>query len=179
VPATPPAVDAGAVRERLDHARVAMLWRLSRGDGRSAARGSALAVMDRNATSAVYEQARTGERAGMESTTEIVGYRRVTSARPCGACLALSSQRRATDQGLDVHDRCSCSAEPIVRAVREQVFRPDGAARVAAMSDEELAATFRGTGGAEKAALVRSRGVEALVAYANGQLVEAPLATIT
>lgn len=90
----------------------------------------------------------------------IVGWRRVTSGNACGACLgAATGAIHETDQVLDVHDHCRCSAEPVVRGVRERVRRPTGPELFDRLTEAQQGQLFHGRGGAEKAALIRSGDV--------------------
>lgn len=92
----------------------------------------------------------------MAASDRIEGWRRITSGKPCGACLALASETRATDQDLMIHPACSCTAEPVVRGVTETIRRPSGAERFAELTVDEQDALFAGRGGATKADLIRS-----------------------
>lgn len=92
-------------------------------------------------------------------TTEdrVIGWRRVTSSAPCGACIgAATGAIQETDQLLLAHPRCRCTKEPVVRGVREHVQRPTGQAMWDAMSPGEQDNLFAGTGGKAKADLIRS-----------------------
>jgi hypothetical protein len=105
----------------------------------------------------------------MQADDRIDGWRRVTSPRPCGACLALATETvLPPTERLHQHNGCRCTAEPRVRGVRETVFRPTGRQLFDGMSPAEQDQLFAGRGGAAKADLIRSGRVplEALVARA-------------
>lgn len=96
----------------------------------------------------------------MEESSQVKGKRRVTSANACGACLALADgQVMDLGEHLRVHGHCRCITEPVVKGVRERVWRPTGRQSFDAMTPEEQAALFHGRGGAEKAELLRSGAV--------------------
>lgn len=80
------------------------------------------------------------------------GWQRQTSAKPCGACLGLAARGpRRTDEGLQIHANCSCTAVPIVGGVRSTVSLVTGAAlweRMAPAEQDELL-------GPERAELLR------------------------
>lgn len=104
----------------------------------------------------------------MADTPEVKGWRRVTRPNACGACLALANGV-VMDPGarLKVHGNCRCTAEPVVRGVRDRYIRPTGEEIFRAMSPKQQAELFRGRGGEEKAELLRSGAVPfaALVAH--------------
>lgn len=86
----------------------------------------------------------------MAADTRVVGYRRVTSGSGCGACLALAGAVSRDGEPMPVHDRCNCTAEPVVRGVPDRVKRPTGDELFDRMSPDEQDARF-----GEKAAAVR------------------------
>jgi hypothetical protein len=116
----------------------------------------------------------------------VTGWRRVPSRNACGACLALASGEARSKADLpETHGCCRCTAEPVVRGVRERIIRPTGREIFDAYSHAEQAALFHGRGGAEKAELIRSGAVpfDALIqrdemAVTSDQFTEAPLAAL-
>lgn len=96
----------------------------------------------------------------MRDEDRIAGWRRVTSRNACGACLALADGVvRDPGDVLETHGHCRCTAEPVVRGVRERIRRPTGREHFDALSHEEQDALFHGRGGAEKAELIRAGAV--------------------
>lgn len=97
----------------------------------------------------------------LKAERRVAGWRRVTRGAPCGACLALSARGlRRTDDGLQVHAGCACTAEPVVAGVRERIVRPAGRELFDRLPPAEQARLFEGTGGEAKAALIRSGEVD-------------------
>lgn len=164
--------------EALRAVPAAVYWRLSRRAGRVAALAYGVDTTIRVSRAAVSEASRAALRDQMIAQPAVVGWRRVTSGKPCGACLALAGQRMTDSDVFETHDRCSCSAEPIVRGVRERATRPTGQQMFEQMTGAQRAELFEGTGGAAKARLVDERGLDALISRLNGQLVETPLAAL-
>jgi hypothetical protein len=70
-------------------------------------------------------QARETLAATIQQDDRIIGWRRVT-AGGCLACVAASDVTYGDAEPLLVHDGCQCTAEPIVRGVRDRVSRPAG-----------------------------------------------------
>lgn len=160
----------------LHSAPVALLWRLGRGDGRSAALASGMDRAIRVSRGAVMTSARSVIAERVEREPRISGWRRVTASKPCGACLARSGVLMTSAVVFETHDRCGCHAEPVLRDVPERVQRPTGQQRWDAMSPAERAELLHGAGGATKAAAVTD--VNQLVAHVHGQMVEAPLRAV-
>ena len=123
----------------------------------------------------------------LRADDRIVGYRRVTSANACGACLAAATGAiHDSDVTLDVHGHCRCSHEPVVRGARDRFRRPTGREIFDAKTPEEQDALFTGRGGAEKAELIRSGAVafDALItrspmATVDDAITETPLQALT
>ena len=157
-------------------APVALLWRLGRGDGRSAAVTTGMDRAIRVTRGSVMVSSRSVVAERVEREAKITGWRRVTASTPCGACLARSGVLMSSSVVFETHDRCSCHAEPVLKGVPERVQRPTGQQRWDAMSPAERADLLRGAGGAAKAAAVTD--VNQLVAHVHGQMVEAPLRAV-
>lgn len=123
----------------------------------------------------------------IKTDRRLVGWRRVTSGNACGACLgAATGAIHKTDVVLDVHDHCRCTAEPVVRGVRERVHRRTGKELFDGMSPSQQDVLFHGRGGADKADLIRSGTVslEDLVTRSPmqripDQITETPLEALT
>lgn len=97
----------------------------------------------------------------IEDDERVVGWRRLTTRDPCGACLALATgEVLRPDVSLRRHPHCRCVAEAVVAGVQEVVFRPTGEQIFTAMAPADQDALFHGRGGAEKAALLRSGEVQ-------------------
>jgi hypothetical protein len=184
-PATPPTGSdlddpepfAGNTRAALATAPAALLWRLGRRDGRPAALASGVSRATRVTRTSVMEAARTVQQQRMEAEPRVVGWVRVTSSRPCGACLGATT-RTVSRKPLQIHDSCRCTSEPVLRGIPEQMQRPTGQELFDGLSPAEQDALFAGTGGAEKAALVRERGVGILTDTRSGRLTEARLVNL-
>lgn len=133
------------------------------GDGKpfeqASAAGRARAVRNVEVETAGASRAALDE--ALEREPRVRGWRRVTSRRPCGACLAARTGAiQKTSELLRTHPHCSCSKEPVVEGVRERIKRPTGAELFESMSKTEQDALFAGRGGADKAELVRSGAVD-------------------
>lgn len=159
-------------------AAAATYWRLGRRAGRPAALATGMDVTIRVSRSAVSESARNALADQMTADLGVVGWRRVTSGRPCGACLGLAGHRMTDAHVFEAHDRCHCTAEPVLGDVPERFHRPTGQEMFDGLDDPQRAELFAGTGGAAKARLVADRGVDALISRLNGQVVETPLAAL-
>lgn len=169
------------VQASLAMAPGAMLWRLGRGDGRNVAVTSGVARATRVTRTAVMGAAREAQTDAMAPQRQILGWRRVTSARPCGACLTaadgtLHGRRRAFAR---FHDSCRCTAEPAIRGLPERYRRPTGQELFDSLDENEQAGLFAGMGGADKAAIVRERGVAVLADERGGQLTETRMSDLT
>ena len=164
------------VTQALESAPAALLWRLGRGDGRSAAVATGLSTATRATRTAITGAARSAQSVVMETEPRVRGWRRVTSARPCGACLAAADGRVHPAGSLpETHDSCRCTAEPVLSGVPDRLRRPTGQEIFDRMDPAEQHALFAGRGGAAKAAAVRERGVSALLSRRAGRITETAL----
>lgn len=102
----------------------------------------------------VTETAGEALRAAMIRSSIVPAWRRIVSANCCGACLALAGREYETRKAVERHPGCRCTAEPVVAGVVETVKREKGYEIVKAMTPDQLAATFAGRGGADKARLL-------------------------
>lgn len=171
-------LDRTPIHEALQRAPAAVYWQLGKKAGRLAAIGLGIDVTVRLTRSAVSNAARQALSDQMVAEPSVVGWRRVTSARPCGACLALAGKRMTDDHVFETHHRCGCSAEPIVAGMHERFNRPNGQQMFDDMTDSQRAELFAGTGGADKAAIVAARGLDSLISRKNGQIIETPLSAL-
>jgi hypothetical protein len=90
----------------------------------------------------------------------VKGWRRVTAPNACGACLALATHDVSPkDAHLMDHAHCRCTAEAVVKGVRERYMRPTGRDLFDSLSRDAQAALFHGRGGEEKADLIRTGAV--------------------
>lgn len=97
----------------------------------------------------------------IEREPRVKGWRRVTSRRPCGACLASASGVvHKPRERLSSHPHCSCTKEPVVDGVRETIRRPTGRELFDRMAPAQQDGLFAGRGGKDKAELVRSGAVD-------------------
>lgn len=137
-------------------AKVAMTNRV--GPTQALAMGRARVV--RAAHTEVLEASRLALTDAMSEDERVIGWRRVTSDNPCGACLGAADGRIYHDAELPhVHGHCRCTSEPVVRGVKERVQRPTGRQLFDAMSPAQQDHLFAGRGGAAKADLIRSGAV--------------------
>lgn len=96
-----------------------------------------------------------------DGQSAVRGWRRVTSVRACGACLAMASgDVEPSGTPMDRHVNCGCTKEPVVEGVPDRVRRPTGSQVFDRMSVTEQNALFAGRGGEEKAELIRSGAVD-------------------
>lgn len=122
----------------------------------------------------------------LQESPHVSGWRRVTSRRPCGACIAASTGAiQRTEKVLLVHPHCSCTKEPVVAGAPDGLQRATGSDLFHAMSKTEQDDLFAGRGGEAKAALVRNGDValSELITHADqrsGQTVitETPLVAL-
>lgn len=122
----------------------------------------------------------------LTTSPDVRGWRRVTSSRPCGACLAASTGAvHRPGERLKVHPHCSCTKEPVVAGASDHLRRPTGEDLFRSMSKKEQDDLFAGRGGETKASLIRNGVValSALITHADqvsGQTVitETPLAAL-
>ncbi|EHN09412.1 hypothetical protein PAI11_37460 [Patulibacter medicamentivorans] len=101
---------------------------------------------------------RDGMDSAMDADPAVTGWRRVSRAGCCGACLVLADTRvRALDERFPRHPHCRCIKEPVVRDVNEHdAGRATPQQRWDAMTTTEQDAMFAGHGGAAKADAIRS-----------------------
>lgn len=157
----------------------AMLWRLAHGVGRRLALATGVAEARRAARSSIMGAARASQADLMADEPAVTGWRRVTSPRPCGGCLSAADGRTVTDrQPMPIHDSCRCTAEAVLLDQAERFARPTGQQLFDRLTRAEQDELFTGRGGAEKAAVVRARGVGVLAAHHGGRLTEAALADL-
>lgn len=158
---------------------VAVLYQLSRGAGRSSATSTGVSFAARTARGAVMGASQRVLAEGMNAEPVVEGYRRVTAGTPCLACMALTDGVAPAGTSMELHDNCRCTPEAVLRGVPERVRRPTGSERLEQMSDDELSRLVAGRGGAEKAAAIRRRGLDATVQRrADGTIAETPLADL-
>jgi hypothetical protein len=160
---TTPGIDphdySGTVRDgRTIAAAVKLAIAQRRTQPQSLAAGAA--VVTRVAGTEVVDSGRRALTDAMQVDNRIVGWRRVTSNRPCGACLAAATGAiHKDDEVPHVHSHCRCTAEPVVRGVADRVHRQTGPALFDAMSKHEQDRLFVGRGGEQKAELLRTGAV--------------------
>jgi hypothetical protein len=104
----------------------------------------------------VMDAGRSALAEAMVAEPRIVGWQRITTGAPCGACLALSDQGlRTTEEDLEIHPSCTCTALPVVGGVRDTVQPLTGMALFESKTPAEQDALFDGGAGAVKAQLLR------------------------
>lgn len=57
---------------------------------------------------------RGGTYEAMQTSTRVVGWRRIPDAKACRLCLQASTQRYTTDDLMAIHNRCGCTVAPII-----------------------------------------------------------------
>lgn len=130
---------------------------LGAGRGPREAATASLARVVRASRTEIVEAARASLADLMDRSNVIRGWRRVTSADPCGACLALADGTvHDADELPEMHGHCRCTAEPVVRGVRDTVQRPTGEQMWEQLTEQQQNRLFAGRGGADKAELIRS-----------------------
>lgn len=135
----------------------------------------------------VMDAGRAALGAAMVHDAAITGWQRIPSSNPCGACLALSDAGpRATDEDLEIHASCSCTAIPIVGGVPNNVEPLVGMALFESKTPDEQDALFEGRGGAAKAELIRNGDITLEQLKTNhhhpewvDEVYETPLAQLT
>lgn len=151
-------------------------WHLGKQHGRAAAAAAGFAAAVKLTRSSVQTSARTALAAAMHADQRVVGWHRVVSFNPCGACMALAGGRKNKGEPLRNHPSCRCTAEPILADVPERYVRPTGQQMYDQLTPSQRIDVFTGTGGAEKAAIVDRIGVAPLATTApTGELIEVPL----
>lgn len=155
-------------------------WRLGQSAGRAAAALSGVAAAVRVTRSSVQHTARRAVADAMQEDRRVVGWHRVVSVNPCGACLSLAGRRSTPSEPLRSHPSCRCTGEPVLDAVAERFVRPTGQQMYDRLTQEERVTLFASTGGADKVALVDQLGVQHLAATASkgDVLVETPLSKL-
>lgn len=134
-PATTPANSgryAGTLRQKplqaaLRSVPAAAYWMLGRGSGLDAAHAYGVDTAIRISRTAVNDAARDVLADRMTAEPLVVGWRRVSSGHACPECIALSGHRMSDSHPFESHDRCGCTAEPVLGHQPERVLRPRGA----------------------------------------------------
>lgn len=153
-------MDGRPIREVLAPAIFTVKRELGRGAGFDQAANAGRARAIRNTTSELRASSDAALDDAIAAEPRIRGWRRVTSGRPCGACLAAATGAvQQTDEVMLVHPSCSCTKEPVVGGVRERVKRPTGSDLFDGMSKAQQDELFAGRGGEAKAELIRSGAV--------------------
>lgn len=74
----------------------------------------------------------------MTADPSITGWKRVAAATACPVCLAAADgQTYKVDRLLEIHDHCTCTAEPIITGLPDHAPRPTGSELWAAMTPAE------------------------------------------
>lgn len=119
-----------------------------------------LARVIRDGRSEVMNAGRASLRDAMSTHERVIGWRRVTSGQPCGACLAAASgEILPTSELPETHSHCRCTAEPVMADVPDTERRRTGPELFDAMSNDQQDRLFAGRGGAAKAELLRSGAI--------------------
>jgi hypothetical protein len=149
-------VDGRPLEQAVGRGLVQIKMALATGRPIEPAMNTGLAFVVRTARTEVPQAGRDILSEAMNQTHQVHGWVRVTSARPCGACLADAGHFHIRHAPLPVHSACQCTAEPVVRNLPDRFPRPTGQQIFDRMTPAEQDALFAGRGGADKAELIRS-----------------------
>lgn len=179
-------VDGRPLEQALQRGLVQVKMALAAGRPIGPAMDTGLGFVVRTARTEVPQAGRDLLGQGMEQTHLVHGWVRVTSPRPCGACLARAGVFEPDSVSIDVHAACQCTAEPVVKDVPDRFPRPTGQQIFDRMTPAEQDALFAGRGGADKAELVRSGAIPlsdlATVQHTHNSgrwITETPLSALT
>lgn len=152
-PAPRPTVDTDAPLDLFRTVETA--WRVA--ELQPDPRRSRIAAVTRIVDLALTNAWRDGAHAVYQAEPDVIGWRRVSRAGCCGACLALANGRvMPFTERLDEHPFGRCFQEPAIRGVNDIDWgRPTPQQRWDAMSAEQQDEMFAGHGGAAKADLIR------------------------
>jgi hypothetical protein len=145
-----------SMRGPLIHAKLAI--------GQGATVAAALAIgaswAFRDARADIMGAGRTALTDAMRAEDRIIGWERITSDSPCGACLDLADQGlRRTDEDLEIHASCACTAEPVLAGVDQTESRPTGMDYFNSLDEEQQNALFAGRGGDDMASGLRDGSI--------------------
>jgi hypothetical protein len=149
-------VDGRPIEQALQRGLAQVKMALATGRPVEQAMNTGLGFVVRTARTEVPQAGRDLLSEGMQQTHLVHGWVRVTSPRPCGACLARAGEFEPDSVSIEVHAGCQCTAEPVVRSVPDRFPRPTGQQIFDGMTPAEQDALFSGRGGADKADLIRS-----------------------
>lgn len=176
-PITQPTTTA---RTSLIQAIITLRARLEIGDDWKRARTIAEGRARRQAATTVVQASDRSANLAAKASGRFTGWRRITSAQPCGACLAAATGHISPlDEPLGFHLGCRCSRIFLPDNVHpdELSWIPTGQQRFDALTTQQQDALFHGRGGADKANLIRTGQVplEALIRKSHGQASEQTL----
>lgn len=153
--------DGRSVRAELAPALFTVKRALSAGETFDRASQMGQARATRNAEAEVAAAADRALDDTLTAEPRVRGWRRVASARSCGACLASATGAVQRDRAVLLrHPSCSCTKEPVVAGVTERARRKTGRELFDDLSVDEQNRLFAGRGGEAKAELIRSGDVE-------------------
>lgn len=148
-------VDGRPLEQALQRGLLQVKLALSTGRPVGQAMDTGLGFVVRTARTEVPQAGRDVLAQGMRQTHLVHGWVRVTSPRPCGACLARAGEFEPDSHTITVHAACQCTAEPVVKDVPNRYPRPTGQQIFDRMTPAEQDTLFAGRGGADKAQLIR------------------------
>jgi hypothetical protein len=112
----------GAARA-VEIARIGLLWRLGRGDGREMALRTATTYALRGARTHTMDAARQSLGEAMVEHPQVRGWRRVTAGTTDEFCASRAGVLLEDQADVEAHPGCRCTAEPVLRQVPERVQR--------------------------------------------------------
>ncbi len=177
---TSEAIGLASTRVAITAAIVTLHARLALGVEWAQARVSGEASARRAATTTVVKVADRTANLQAKRSGKFRGWRRITSANPCGACLAGATREvRDIDEPIGFHLGCRCTRLFVPDRVvdSELAWLPTGQQLFERLDAAQQDALFHGRGGKAKADLIRSGKVplDALIRTSHGQAAEQTL----
>jgi len=171
---------SSTARRSLIQAIITLRARLEVGDDWKRARTIAEGRARRQASTTIVQASDRSANLAAKASGTFTGWRRITGAQPCGACLAAATATiQPLDEPLGFHLGCRCSRIFLPNGVHpdELSWIPTGQQRFDALTTDQQNALFQGRGGADKAELIRTGKVplEALIRESHGQAAEQTL----
>jgi hypothetical protein len=118
LPAVPPALPSGLIRQTLDSTGPgAMLHAIKGGQTPARAADSAAVSLSGAASRLALAGGRQAVLTAVRNDKEVLGWQRVTSGNPCAFCAMLASRgpvyKSRESAGFEAHNHCMCVAMPV------------------------------------------------------------------